>query len=211
MVIFMFHENLETLLSKSVIECTRFYRWTKDKNGKYIACNEDMIKALGLQKSEEILGLTDFDLCWTSVAEIFKQNDDKVIATQNPQAFFEKTLCIHKKEHQSFSYKIPLTGRFQKIIGTTGSALVIQTENVELLQSASTICKKDNLSKRQLDCLIYLAKGMTAKETSKILNLSCRTIEYYIAILKDKLNCKSKSDLIKKALTLEIVKAKLFL
>ena len=68
---------------------------------------------------------------------------------------------------------------------------------------------RDHLTQRQLECLVHLVKGMTAKEIARCLMLSPRTIEYYLGLLKDKFNCHSRSQLIKIALSLEAVKAKL--
>ncbi len=70
---------------------------------------------------------------------------------------------------------------------------------------------KLQISKRQLDCLYCLVKGMTAREIGKNLNLSSRTVEDYINILKKRLNCSSRSSLISKAFTLQAIKKKLIL
>ena len=52
-----------------------------------------------------------------------------------------------------------------------------------------------NLSKREQQCLHYLLKGMTAKEIAKILSLSHRTVEEYIANLKIKTSTNHIHDL----------------
>lgn len=54
------------------------------------------------------------------------------------------------------------------------------------------------LSNKQLNCMIYLIEGKTAKEIGKLLHLSHRTIEGHINNLKNRFNCKSKSQLIDK-------------
>lgn len=69
----------------------------------------------------------------------------------------------------------------------------------------------DNLqfSKRQFDCLLQLVKGMTVKEIGKALNISPRTVEDHLTIIKKRLNCSSRSSLISKALTLKAIKERL--
>ncbi len=52
-----------------------------------------------------------------------------------------------------------------------------------------------NLSLREQQCLNYLLAGKTAKEMAKYLNLSYRTVEEYIANLKEKLGCRHLHDL----------------
>ena len=51
-------------------------------------------------------------------------------------------------------------------------------------------------SKREAECMVYLLKGKSIKAVAKRLNLSPRTVEYYIENMKKKLDCKTKFDLI---------------
>lgn len=48
---------------------------------------------------------------------------------------------------------------------------------------------------REIDCLAHISRGRTAKETAKILNISVRTVETYLANAKIKTGCSSKSQL----------------
>lgn len=58
----------------------------------------------------------------------------------------------------------------------------------------------NNLSKRQLECVLYLARGKTTKEIARILNVSPRTIESHFVHIKDKINCRTKSEILDKAI-----------
>ena len=52
-------------------------------------------------------------------------------------------------------------------------------------------------SAREVDCIRLLCQGFTAaKQMAKILHLSHRTVENYIANIKNKLNVSTKSALI---------------
>ena len=62
------------------------------------------------------------------------------------------------------------------------------------------------LSKRQIECLFCLVKGMTIKEIAIELQLSPKTVEHYLTYIKFKLNCYSRSQLISKALKLSTIK-----
>ncbi len=57
-----------------------------------------------------------------------------------------------------------------------------------------------SLTEKQELCLFFILRGKTMKEIAAVLNISTRTVEDYINILKDKLNCYSKSQLIEKAI-----------
>lgn len=54
------------------------------------------------------------------------------------------------------------------------------------------------LTARQTQCAEYLLKGKSAKEIALILNLSRRTIEFYIDNIKSKFDCRSRAELILK-------------
>lgn len=51
------------------------------------------------------------------------------------------------------------------------------------------------LTKREFEVLKYVVLGYTAKKIGKCLNISYRTVETYIEILKTKLSCVPKADI----------------
>jgi len=61
--------------------------------------------------------------------------------------------------------------------------------------------KHTELTDRELECLFYLVRGKTAKQTASLLFISKRTVESHMVNIKSKLNCATKSDLIEKAIT----------
>ena len=54
------------------------------------------------------------------------------------------------------------------------------------------------LTKREAECVYYLAKGYTIKEIGKALNISPRTVEDNLRRIKDKLAVRSRAGLISK-------------
>jgi DNA-binding CsgD family transcriptional regulator len=56
------------------------------------------------------------------------------------------------------------------------------------------------LTFREAQCVIHMMRGKTMKETADALSLSPRTVEYYIKKIKEKLNCRSKQDILNKIL-----------
>jgi DNA-binding CsgD family transcriptional regulator len=68
-----------------------------------------------------------------------------------------------------------------------------------------------HITKRQLDCLFHLVQGMTVKEIGKALQISPRTVEDHLNIIKKRLQCSSRSALISKAFTLKAIKERLIL
>lgn len=60
------------------------------------------------------------------------------------------------------------------------------------------------LSQREKQVCQALTQGLSAANIASMLNLSKRTIECYLENIKEKLNCHSKSELVKKCLDLEV-------
>lgn len=54
----------------------------------------------------------------------------------------------------------------------------------------------ETLTKRELDCLIQLSKGNTAKETARALNISHRTVETHLGNIKLKFNMQKKTEVL---------------
>ena len=65
--------------------------------------------------------------------------------------------------------------------------------------------KSKYLTQRQLEVLKYLILGYTAKKIAISLDISYRTVENYIEILKLKLQCNSKGEMIEKVILQNLV------
>jgi len=51
-------------------------------------------------------------------------------------------------------------------------------------------------TKREAECMVLLLKGKTINSVASILNLSPRTVEYYVKNMKSKLGCRTKFELV---------------
>ncbi len=60
-------------------------------------------------------------------------------------------------------------------------------------------------TQREAQCLYYVLKGLTARAIAKELNLSPRTIEYYVKMMRAKIGAKNKKELIVKMANSKIV------
>lgn len=59
---------------------------------------------------------------------------------------------------------------------------------------------KPFFTQREEECLFYLMRGKSAKETAKLLKISFRTVEVHIEQIKYKFNCHTKSEIFSKAI-----------
>lgn len=61
------------------------------------------------------------------------------------------------------------------------------------------------ISPREIECISYILRGKTSKQIAKVLELSHRTVEFYVNRLKTKLHCRSKSELIERILSGKLI------
>jgi DNA-binding CsgD family transcriptional regulator len=88
-----------------------------------------------------------------------------------------------------------LTAPVKKILDPKARAAFLKKMGVTL---------SSPLSPRETEIASHLLEGNTALDIAALLHLSKRTVEHHIERLKNKLNCDSKTDLIKKAWDLQL-------
>lgn len=181
----------------------------KDKNGVYIGCSDGLANSLGFEGGNKLLGMTDYDLSWANSAPEFRLNDQQVISSGKPKIAFETGTLHNGAKGQALSYKLPLRSQSKSIIGVIGISIELDHHDLisvlvpDYLKVNSTINFIDSISsykltKRESECLFYLTKGFTIKEIAKKISLSHRTVEHYLARVKEKLCCHTRSQLIAK-------------
>lgn len=164
-----------------------FATYSKDTNSRYIAVNEDVLKAAQAKTPSDIIGVDDRDLSWGYLAAQFLENDKRVMKTRRTHIYFES--CLFNGKPQLYrAHKSP-------IIGNSGKVLGIQAISVFISEKCLV-----PLTKQQSACLKHLALGLTFKQIALTLGLSHKTVEHYLDTVKIKLNCQSRSELILQAI-----------
>ena len=94
----------------------------KDRDSKYLGCNQQFAIYAGLGSGEEIIGKYDRDMPWAEYSEIYIKNDRKVIESGMPMYNFEH---LENKSNGDASWlstsKVPLynaDGRINGLLGT---------------------------------------------------------------------------------------------
>jgi DNA-binding CsgD family transcriptional regulator len=194
----------------ALFENIPFALYWKDRKGTYLGANHFIATKGGYQETQDVLGLVDFDFTWIKEAPIFRHNDQQVIETGALGCFLEPSTHAGNMKAYAISHKLPLKTRLNKIIGCIGLSFQIDPKTTPiplslwdhpLLYNTDVI-----LSPRQIDCLYRLVLGMTIREIGESLALSYKTVEHYIETVKMKLNCSSRSQLIRKAFSLTAIK-----
>ena len=171
----------------------------KDKQGKYLDVNDLKLEKVGLKHVDDILGLTNFDLCLQEKeARVLHENDTEIIKTKSNKTFIETGTLSDGLFYKGLTFKSPIRLNSKKIIGVLGVSFLLGTENVNPNQLPHQKILP-GLTPRQNNCLYYLVNyGMSIKEIAKELNLSPRTIEHHLEEVKFKLDCTTRSMLTRK-------------
>lgn len=194
----------------------------KDKKGIYLGVNDVFACANDL-KINDIIGAKDFDYAFGEEhALLLRKNDQEVIYKDQSKTALE-SVKVKGVIHYYLSHKAQLRSNTGKIIGIFGVSFSMNGKDaictalnemstlvhVSELNRLESLFDPPHLTKRQFDCLFYLVKGKTMKQTAEILVLSPKTIEHYLDAVKVKFKCYTRSELIEKALQLPQIKEKL--
>jgi DNA-binding CsgD family transcriptional regulator len=194
------------VLNLEVQNSLGLYIFAKDRNLKYIYCNDVFAEGLGLNSVQEVFGKTDSDLFPKDTARFYQNGDTFVLkggalinqVEYHPEKSRIVTVTVSKKV---------LKNRHGSEIGIAGSA--IKTPSVGL--SLKFENKKyyfqiegctEYFTKREFEVFRQLLNGATAKKIAMQSNLSCRTIEFYIQNIRDKMVCQRKTDIRERAIEL---------
>ncbi|OGV27819.1 MAG: hypothetical protein A3F18_00410 [Legionellales bacterium RIFCSPHIGHO2_12_FULL_37_14] len=110
----------------SLLDAIAGIHWSKDKNGKYLSCNDLMVKSLGLNSKSDIIGKTDYELPWADQADSLVQNDKKVMHDLKIQKGKEELVRTSDGIIHTFMVtKCPIKNYDGEVIGTVGCSVDI--------------------------------------------------------------------------------------
>lgn len=178
-----------------------------DIENRFLACNEHNADLFQLKDTNEATGKTIFDFSLPDEqANLIHQGDLKVLQYgETVQSTY--SLTRFGKTIDFITYKAPVKNDAGDLIGLYGIVNCLNTTNAapyldKMHQSGVPFerifkrLEQYQLTKRQQQCLYYLAQGKSAKQIAIILELSYRTVENYLAALKAKWGVKNKTELI---------------
>jgi len=125
----------------SIINSIPFPAWIKNKAGEYIHVNQLFLERFGLTY-EKVIGHTAFDIFPYETAQVYSQEDHKVIENAHSINF-----QIKRGEQWYLTIKSPVLSATGEIIGTTGFERNIN-DNIETL---NTLRKERDLLQALMD------------------------------------------------------------
>jgi diguanylate cyclase (GGDEF)-like protein/PAS domain S-box-containing protein len=83
-------ERRQKALLELIIETIPLRVFWKDLESRYIGCNSRFAQDAGLSRPEELLGKTDYELGWRDQADLYRADDQAVMASGVPRVGFEE-------------------------------------------------------------------------------------------------------------------------
>lgn len=194
----------------------------------YASANELCAKLAGYKNVNSYIGTTDYEWKCEAVkfAEEIRRQDQLVLQGKQSWNSFNILKFDTGDVTCYFSQKSVLRHPNGKVLGLLFVGTILPnfalSKVLSLLNLSHQINKQNklqhniypiiegnkqnntelDLSQRESECVFYLLRGKTSKEIGKVLNISNRTAEAHIEHVKEKFNCKTKSQMIEKAINL---------
>jgi len=121
----------------------------KNKEGVYLGCNDRQAQSVGLTCGADVIGKTDFDLCWKEHAPLFRANDEEVMQTGRSIIVEEPLTLANGTTLTVISNKAPLHDAENNIIGVVGVSVDISERKAseQALIEAKEIAEAANQAK----------------------------------------------------------------
>ncbi len=146
---------------ENVIACLPGSIYWKDRQGVYLGCNEVVVRMAGVISAADIIGKTDFDLCWSNTAEQVTK-DEQEIMNSGIAKDLEITGTLSDGTLATFiTTKTPLRDKEGNIVGIIANSLDItqrkQMENE--LKLAKEKAEKAQKAEEELSKTKYQLEG----------------------------------------------------
>ena len=192
-------------MTEKLLCSLNLYIGAKDKNSKYIFCNEKVAEAAGVDSPRQLMGKTDYDLIWRDQADLYRAGDVKVL---QGKCYINQAEVQTRRQGLAkvLVNKSKFLNKSDKCIGSMFSYIEVSDFYLKK-KSPNFTCIKNRfnlgahfgneyLTKREVDVLKYILVAYTAKQIAQIFQLSLRTVETHIEKIKKKLQCQTKADII---------------
>ena len=133
---------LETIINTAPVRI-----FWKDKESRYLGCNQAFASDTGLAFPNDILGKYDYQLTWKEQADSYRNDDRQVINSGIPKLSYEELQTTpDKKTIWLRTSKVPLRNATRGIIGVLGiyQDITEQKQNDDNMQLAATIYKSSS-------------------------------------------------------------------
>lgn len=182
------------------------FAWEKDRHGKYIYVNELYARAAGYDSSNSMLGKTDFEMPWRSLADKFLEGDRKLMQGDelSRMGVFEKEIMVEKVA-DIFVTEGVIKDHSNRIIGVKGCFIDVTTGLNDFLKDSLTKEEygislgqefgNEFLTNLEIEVLKALSLLISKEKIAFMLNKSIDEIKSIIQSIQKKLQCSKEEDI----------------
>ena len=114
----------------------------KDRDSRYLGCNEAFAHLAGLQRPEELIGKDDYALVWRKVADQYQRDDAHVMSSGTPKLNIIESMVMEDGATTWLeTSKVPLRDAQGQVIGVLGvfRDITARMRSEEKLRQAATV------------------------------------------------------------------------
>ncbi len=204
----------------------------KSKKNQYISASQGYAEFCQFNNPKKIIGTTDYQLAehviqsqyynYETMVEEFILEDERTFCGESLLVFV--AALVHNNPTYLLCHKAPYR-EGNKIVGSFFQNTILPQQNIHSLKyylnnpdiilpnytkkflDIFNLCpsQKYGLSKREMQTIIGLTQGGSARQIGEKLQLSRRTVESYIRNIKDKLSVQTQTEIVVKAMQEELV------
>jgi AraC-like DNA-binding protein len=115
--------------------------WIKDRDGRYCSVNRGFLLNYAVERADDVLGKTDYELSPKHLADQFRQDDEMVL---RGQPVIHRLELVGRFDHTaswSATTKIPIHGPRSAIVGTAGITTPLSGETAEAQETSLAVGK----------------------------------------------------------------------
>lgn len=188
---------------------SNLYIFCKNKSGNFLFCNEKFAEAADLDSPSQIVGKNDNELIWRDQANQFQRGDHIVLGGHifiNIQEIMYKNhelANILVTKQQYFDKNNECNGVIGHFIDISGYHVKKNSGYYDPKNKRFFLGESFNnryLSEQQYKVFKLILLGYSGQQIANTLNISRRTVEGYINIIKEKMHCQTKNEIFTKAI-----------
>jgi len=191
----------------SLAKINGIFAWEKDRYGKYTYVNESYARAAGFDSPRSLIGKTDFEMPWRSLAEMFRQGDrevmkgdiKRVIGTYEKEIMFDKVIDILVHEQPTYDSSGNVTGVTGSFVDVTAMTQLIQLQKFKIDDEGIHLGDEfagEILTRSEI--LVFQAFVLNKTDAQIKVELGLNNNQYTALVnsLKKKFCCKTKQEML---------------